>query len=390
MQKSFNLDVSRVPKELRLIFQMIKQDQTVDENWFLEVNWDKFYELVIHHRVYPIFYTILKKRYEQYIPQTIMNSLGRVYQSNTFKMLHLTAHMEKFSKICKDNNIPLLVLKGPILAQDLYRDLSLRTCGDLDVLIPIKDLDKADNLLLEQGFKKDDYIQTVLNDWKWRHHHVTYFHSEKRIKIEVHWRLNPGPGIEPSFKDLWERKRECFLTNHPVYYLGREDLLLFLVSHGARHGWSRFRWLLDIHYMSLQEIDYEKLKKLSKQHNNSHLINQALILCNEILGTDINNKYLQQFPIKKSKGLAQQAIFYLERLVNLHTDPVPEDISRYHSRHLFSLMSFQQKILYMLSIFYPFPEDAQTLPLPKALHFLYFPLRPFLWVWRKTRKLAVS
>jgi hypothetical protein len=390
MQKSFNLDVSKVPKELKLIFQMIKQDQFINENSFLEVNWDQFYELVIHHRIYPTLYTILKKGYEQYIPETIMNSLGRFYQSNIFKMMNLTAYMEKFSKLCGDNEIPLLVLKGPILAQDLYKDLSLRTCGDLDVLIPIKDLDKVDNLLLEQGFKKDDYIQTILNDWKWRHHHVTYFHSEKRINIEVHWRLHPGPGLEPSFKDLWERKRECSITSHPVYYLGREDLFLFLVSHGARHGWSRFRWLLDIHYMSLQEIDYEKLKKLSKQHNNSHLISEALILCNQLLGTEINNEYFLKFPIAKSKGLAQQSIFYLERLVNLHTDPVPEDISRYHSRHLYSLMSFQQKILYLLSIFFPFPEDAQTLPLPKALHFLYFPLRPFLWVWRKTRKLAIS
>ena len=39
---------------------------------------------------------------------------------------------------------------------------------------------------------KDDYIQTVLNDWKWRHHHVTYFHPEKEIKLEIHWRLNPA------------------------------------------------------------------------------------------------------------------------------------------------------------------------------------------------------
>ena len=52
-------------------------------------------------------------------------------------------------------------------------------------------------------------------------------------------------------------------------------------------------------------------------------------------------------------------------MVNLHTDPVPEDVAKYHKRHLFSLMSNQQKIFFILSFLYPFPTDAETLPLPK-------------------------
>ena len=83
-------------------------------------------------------------------------------------------------------------------------------------------------------------FESVLNDWKWRHHHVTYFHPQKKIKLEIHWRLNPGPAKEPSFRRImgWKRIR-VLLTSYPVYFLGREDLFLFLVSHGARHGWSR-------------------------------------------------------------------------------------------------------------------------------------------------------
>ena len=42
-------------------------------------------------------------------------------------------------------------------------------------------------------------------------------------------------------------KEKVLLQIIHVYILGREDLFLFLVSHGARHGWSRLRWLIDIH-----------------------------------------------------------------------------------------------------------------------------------------------
>ena len=91
----------------------------------------------------------------------------------------------------------------------------------------------------------------------------------------------------------------------------------------------------------------------------------------------------------RPKKLAQEAIFYLEKMVNLHTDPVPNDIAKYHTKHLFSLMSFRQKLLYFLSVLHPYYTDVETLSLPKKLHFLYFPLRPFLWIWRKTRKHAL-
>ena len=92
---------------------------------------------------------------------------------------------------------------------------------------------------------------------------------------------------------------------------------------------------------------------------------------------------------KTVKQLAQEAIFYLEEMINLHTDPVPENVAKYHKRHLFSLMSNKQKIFFIMSFLYPYPEDAETLPLPKYLHFLYFPLRPFLWVWRKNKEACI-
>ena len=80
------------------------------------------------------------------------------------------------------------------------------------------------------------------------------FHPQKKIKLEVHWRLNPGPAKDQALMILWERKRISSLTSSPVYFLGREDLFLFLVSHGARHGWSRLRWLVDINQIVKQEL----------------------------------------------------------------------------------------------------------------------------------------
>ena len=66
-------------------------------------------------------------------------------------MLHLTREMEMICKSFNENQIRSIVLKGPVLAANLYGDLSLRTSSDLDILIPITELDKADQLLINIG-----------------------------------------------------------------------------------------------------------------------------------------------------------------------------------------------------------------------------------------------
>ncbi|MEK3796892.1 nucleotidyltransferase family protein [Peribacillus sp. FSL H8-0477] len=387
------LDLTGVPNEVLLILELTKEapfSQEKQEALCIDLNWDLFLEYSLHHRLFPRLYSIIRKLDDQWVPSFVKQQLNHHYKSNTFRMLQLSAETEYTSRMLSEIGIDALFLKGPVVAHDLYGDLSLRTSSDLDFLVPIEQLDQAEELLVKQGYAKDDYIETVLNDWRWRHHHVTYFHPHKQVKLEIHWRLHPGPGKEPSFQELWERKRMSNLTNFPVYFLGREDLFIFLVTHGARHGWSRLRWLDDIQQLMKQPVDWKLAYQLSKSSHNLDVMEQAIVLASQLLESPITKEMKPFLRGTKAHILAQEAIFYLEKMVNLHTDPVPEEITSYHTRHLFSLMSTYQKFFFLLSMMYPYPIDVETLPLPKKLHFLYFPLRPLLMVWRKTRKLALS
>ncbi|MFD2214031.1 nucleotidyltransferase family protein [Metabacillus endolithicus] len=393
-QKILKLD--NVSAEVKLILHLLKQkshEDTIEnlEKLLGDINWTLFIDQVKHHRVYPVLFPILNKCTHQLIPPFVIQRLRMDYQRNIFYMLQISAEMERINRVLSEENIRVLFLKGPIIAHDLYGDISLRTSCDLDFLIPINELDKVEQTLLKHGYLKDDYIRTILDDWKWRHHHVTYFHPKTKTKLEVHWRLNPGPGFEPSFEELWQTKKQSDLTTSPVYFLGREHLFLFLVTHGSRHGWSRLRWLLDIHQIIEKAPNWKKVYNLLKKYHLEHIGAQALILNHTLLNSNIDSTHPYFFKNSKSGyRLAQDAIFYLERMVNLHTDPVPFEVSKFHKQHLFSLMSLRQKILFLLSTLHPYPEDAEKMPLPKSLHLLYFPLRPFLWAWRKKSKQALS
>ena len=345
MDKGNCLNSEKISNELRLIFDLLKVDHDINQQSFTHIDWTVFIDLAMHHRVYPVLYGKLNSlTQEMDIPISVIEILHEQYKRNTFQMLHFSAEMEYVSQLFTQYQIPLLFLKGPTLGYDLYGDISLRTSGDLDILVPMDKLLDTEEMLCKAGYEKNDYIKTMLNDWKWRHHHVTYIHPDKKIKLEVHWRLNPGPAKEPTFYDLWKRKCRSNLTHAVIYTLGKEDLLLFLMTHGARHGWSRLRWLLDIHQLMNKEINWQMIHKQFKTYHYTHIGGQALILAAEILGTKIPDGLKSSFINRRSLNLAEQALFYFETMVNLHTEPVPEKVARYHKRHLFSLMSIQQKL----------------------------------------------
>jgi len=384
MDKS--LQIQRIPKEVQLLLDMIKEEPITPQIIREDIDWNLFLSYALHHRLFPRIYLKIKDIESPKISLSVKEKLAFLYKRNTLQMLKLSGEMSRVNKLLAEKNIKTLFLKGPVVAQDLYGDISLRTSSDLDFLIPINQLDNAERLLVEQGYEKDDYIETVLNDWRFRHHHVTYFHPQKQLKLEIHWRLHPGPGKETSFHDLWKRKRESVAMGSPIYYLGKEDLFHYLVIHGARHGWSRLRWLDDIQQIVKQPLNWDLVYKLSKTNHHLHIVGQALILSSQLLNVKISDEMRRFVGREKSYSLAQDAIFYLERMVNLHTYPLPADVANFHQRHSISLMSLHQKALYLCSLLYPFPEDAEVLPLPKKMHFLYFPLRPFLWAWRKVKK----
>ncbi|MGW6301846.1 nucleotidyltransferase domain-containing protein [Peribacillus butanolivorans] len=406
MDKNYSLDLSTISKELTLLLAVLGNENngkklSIKNELFTDINWDEFLQLTRHHRVYPLVYSKIKYIEEELIPSHVIQILYQEYKKNTYQMLQLSGEMDLISKLFNENEIRLLFLKGPVIAEEIYGDISLRTSKDLDILISKGDLKKVEKILLNQGYEREE-VPATLYDWKWSKHHESYFHTQKKIQIEIHWRLHPAPTKEPSFNELWERKRISLLTNYPVYYLGDEDLFLFLVAHGARHGWFRLRWLVDIDKMIRKRIITRK-NGLFKNNQLNYLGRQAIVLSFQLLNTPINEEVQSLTEGKRTRKLAQLTIVYIIEMGRIHFNESKDLLTTYqkHQPHTikskleksfvlnlyqFSIKSNLQKFVMFIQLLYPSSADVKTLKLPKPLHFLYFPLRPFLWAWRITRK----
>lgn len=373
-------------KELHFLLTLLREENTSEEIIPLkELDWNHFLELVKHHRVCPLIYIRLKDKSDAFPPHVI-EALFQEYKKNTFKMLQLTGEMETLDKVFSENNIETLFLKGPPIANDLFGDISLRMSKDLDILVREEELEKAENILLSLGYEREE-ISTVLNEIKWHRHHIVYYHPKKKIQVEIHWRLHPRPMKGASFEELWSRKRESQVTKHPIFFMGTEDLLLFLISHGARHGWFRLRWLKDIDQMvRTKDINYVHFKQLAIKHHQQHLVGQAFQLATLFFQMPAHEELQHIVSKKRANQLAEKALPYIKEKVQLHVHSQSKSVKKSYRSYLFSIKTMRQKCEFLVISFYPNSLDRHTFRLPKNLYFLYFLLRPFLWSWRNIKK----
>ncbi|PFA18433.1 Renal dipeptidase [Bacillus cereus] len=384
MDNKFELDLTLLSKEFKLLLELLKEDneegiQKNKQELFSDIDWEHFLYLARHHRVYPLMYVRLKSMDKSLIPQEVIETLCSEYRRNTFQMLQLSGEMERLNQLFHEHGIQLLLLKGPVIAQEIYGDISLRTSKDLDILIKEINLEKVENVLLDLGYVRNG-VQTILNERKWRHHHVSYFHPKKCIEIEIHWKIHPFPMKQPSFDELWQRRRVTSLMGSSVCFLGKEDLFLYLIVHGARHGWFRLRWLKDIDQMFRRSMDFERIYKFLEKYKYHIPYSQVRILLSILLHTPMREKVKILTKEKQAEKLAEKAYIHI----------INSKQQSYISSYLISLETNSQRLLLIISSLYPCFKDVEIIKLPKYLHFLYFPLRPFLWTWRKTKHLISS
>jgi hypothetical protein len=406
MERNGELDLSLLPRELKVMLHILNHREgslVLEQN----IDWDYFLQLVMHHRIYPLVYAKLKELRDQAVPSFVMEMLKREYQKNTFSMLHLSAEMERVSKWFSQRNIKLLFLKGPPIAQDIYGDISLRTSKDLDVLIQFEDVKKAEDVLIELGYEREDRFFSLANEWKWLHHHIIYFHPQKKIQVEIHWRSQPFPIKQPTFHELWERRRKSEVTSSPVYFLGEEDLFIFLIAHGTRHGWFRLRWLADVDYMMRRKQPFKKVEQL-RSRKQFNLVGQALLVSSAFFETPIPEEAKSIIEEKRAKELAKLAV---PCVINMSQNYMKRESKREETHKGSVFFLFLTKLLKMKSVLFPhsyvyktgtvsqrwfqvlrflYPQacEEDQLKLPKTLKILYFPLRPYLWMKRKSTSLG--
>ncbi len=133
------------------------------------------------------------------------------------------------------DDIPVIALKGPSLAERIYGDPSLRTCVDLDLLVRNSDLARAENLLTGVGFIPNSHADDYHRPW-----------SRQGINLELHHNVENPRAFDFNVEAAWARAIPAEFHGASLWLMAPADELLYLCLHAVRHRFERLCLVLDL------------------------------------------------------------------------------------------------------------------------------------------------
>jgi hypothetical protein len=266
------------------------------------VDWHHVAALAHRHRVVPLIWHNLSKGSTVDLPEWLAEDFRSTYQRNALHGLRVTAHLTRIVAAFEAEDIPALPLKGVCLAARYYGNVAARYTGDIDLLVPASDLDRADAILRGLGYLRvANKTRTIVlepfeEDRDFRLHFI--YISRDGVPIELHFHLHNNPDI------LAVDTGSAIAEGHSVS-IGRTTLpimpddlqFVFLATHGARHEWVRLQWVCDIAVMidRARPEDVRQWLATAARHSLTNPVVQAMILAQRLLGIELPPEVLSAY-----------------------------------------------------------------------------------------------
>ncbi len=185
------------------------------------------------------------------------SSFKQVYMTNLMRDVTQSEERENIRKHFSEANIDFMFLKGSHL-KELYTAPEIRYMVDMDILVPSKDLEKGQKILLSQNFEQ------IMNNGK-----DIVFGKKPFLTIELHQMLFVEDYfMHDYFTDAWKRAEK--VSEHE-YKMSTNNLYVYVLAHLAEHyleAGSCFRPMMDLFLMERklsENLDFNYINKQFKE-----------------------------------------------------------------------------------------------------------------------------
>lgn len=361
------------------------QDEAIMEAIEAGPDWAEFIRLVDRHKT-PALSCAALLEFGSRLPEKVENELQKQSDDCRIAAVKQSLLMGTILRAFNQLEIPVMPFKGQILSFDLYGDIGLRHSRDLDLAVTNEDLFRAKDCLESLGWVLDPTSWFQLTPRQWEkvfvhEHHLDFVHSQSGFLLELHWRDQwETPDMTRS---RWKRSLPAIWQGCAIRSMSREDLVLYLCSHGGHHLWFRAKWLGDLaraHASGL--VDWKATLDLGSISGQKQAVNVGLRLLNQVYGFA-----LPDLDEETHAGVEPRHIQIPLAALADAEEPVASNspwwlFYRLHVNRYERLLRPRVGRFANLSHLLYGREDFRTLRLPDRLFRAYALLHPFLWAWR--------
>ncbi len=335
-----------------------------------EEEWTYLVETALAHGVMPLLYRSLHAACPNAVPKEILEQLRDHFYANAARNLFLTKELLKLLHLLEAHKILAIPYKGPILAAFIYGNLALREFGDLDILVQERDYQRAQYLLIRQGFRP-----TVEHEWE-----AEFTDESGRVAVDLHRRITPREFPSLLKLDyLSKRLKPVALAGTIVATLCPEDTLLMLSIQVTKDRYLQLKKICDIAELVVhQRLNWAQALKEAKSLGGQRMMLFALCLTSNLLGAALPQEVVHELRFHTSiHELVEHAA---EQLFHRGDHTVHDQLT---SQRFYWLVRerlrdklYPYYLRYVHDVIAPNELDRRLLPLPRRISFLYYFIRP--------------
>jgi hypothetical protein len=340
-------------------------------------DWDGVIRQSVKHGVTPLLYQRSKALGPgTNIPASVVHRLREAYLHSAARNMRLYHDLAKVLTVLRNEDIPVIVLKGAHLAQVVYGNTALRPMVDVDLLVRGTDLPRVEEKLQEIDYGPSGH--SGIGVGRKMSYHLPLAKPDA-VPVEIHWSIaHPAGPFKIDVDGLWERARPATIAGVEVLVLSPEDLLVHLCLHAS------FTHLFNIglgpfcdisetlrHYWD--EMDWEQVQLCALQWGAGKCVYLTLYLARELLEAAVPDEVLNAF---EPNDLDLSLVIWAKKQIFTgqgYTGLLAPNLAR-----MWEANRLQDKVTIFSKVAFPSPEVMATMypasPFSKRIY-LYYPIR---------------
>lgn len=346
------------------------------------LDWTRLARLAISHKVTPSLLLGLERLPPGAVRAEILEALRTHVAAHRERARELASELIELLAAFERSGVRAVPFKGPVLAERACGDATLRLVGDLDLLVAERDIPRVCAELAARSFQEGTELKigrplTEAEHAWYRGYQGEYLFVRERdaLAVEPHWAIAPRtlamPLDEPG---MLERARPFPFQGRSLPGLSTEDLLLVLCVHASKHEWTELRSITDVAGLLAREpdVDWRELLGRARELGSARMLLLGLALARDVSGSRLAPEVAQA--LAEDRGASRMAAEVSGRLFQEdYTAPSVFRLSRFRMR---MRERRSDQVAYVLrTVFTPTIEHVSLVAFPRALRFLYYPLK---------------
>ena len=250
------------------------------------IDWELFHELAELNATVPLVWSNLRALgCTDRVPAPVRTRFEEralaVRDANEARLKNARLLFARFA----ERHIPVVILKGVLFAETIYRDPYYKKMNDVDILVRKQDLDAVYDIFQEMRyFSAAELVGgSPRKQEKFSHHAPPFFSRDLKLMVGTHWGLiTPLAPYTIDYDAIWSRVVDVDFYGQPAKAMAPEDNLHHLCVHLPYYKCG-LRELADIHNLVRhQPIDWARFGTEVAKAKTENLVYHALSLVNRV------------------------------------------------------------------------------------------------------------